>query len=246
MDIELLKETFKNYVSNYDMNDQNIIRKFYHSYRVMDLCMLIAKDNNFNEDDMNIATLIGLLHDYARFEQWTKYKTYNDLKSIDHGDLAVERLFDNNEIIGYCNNKEYYDEIYDAIKYHNKLNIPNELSKHNMRMCKLIRDADKIDILHLYIINDTLFTNDDQELSKAVIEEFYKNKSIDKRLIENENDKILLVLAFIFDFNYDYSFKYVKEHKLIEKLFNNIENKDKFKEYFDYIIKYIEKRVNLC
>ena len=94
MNIEKLKEVFKKYVEKYDMTDKNIIRKFYHSYRVMDLCMMLADDNNFNKEDMEIAILIGLLHDYARFEQWTKFGTYNDLISIDHGDLAVKKLFD--------------------------------------------------------------------------------------------------------------------------------------------------------
>ena len=89
MNIEELKESFRKHVENYDMDEVNINRKFYHSYRVMDFCMLLAKYNNFNDEDTNIAMLVGLLHDYSRFEQWTKFGTYNDLKSVDHGDLAV-------------------------------------------------------------------------------------------------------------------------------------------------------------
>lgn len=244
MNIELIKEKFDDYVKSYDMDDHMIALKYYHSYRVMDLCAMIAKENNFDEDDMNIALLTGLLHDYARFEQWTKYKTYNDIKSIDHGDLAVLKLFDNNEIVEFCTQKEYYDEIYDAIKYHNKLYIPNDLSEHNLKMCQLVRDADKLDILYLYTIDKTLLLEDDKEISEEAKKLFFSNKPLNREVIKSLNDKILLSLAFIFDINYDYSFKYIKEHQLIEKIFNQIENKDRFKIYFDYIIKYIEKRVN--
>ena len=45
---------------------------------------------NFSSEDVEIIMLIGLLHDYSRFEQWCKYNTFSDINSIDHGDLAVE------------------------------------------------------------------------------------------------------------------------------------------------------------
>ena len=83
----------------------------------MELSKLIAQSSNFSDIDIEMAIIIGLLHDYARFEQWTRYKTYSDIKSVDHGDLAIQMLFDNNEIENYYLNKENYDEIYDAIKY---------------------------------------------------------------------------------------------------------------------------------
>jgi len=43
MNIEKLKEMFKLHVSKYDISDTAISRKLYHSYRVMDYCMLLAK-----------------------------------------------------------------------------------------------------------------------------------------------------------------------------------------------------------
>lgn len=128
MNLEKLKEEFMRHVKNYDINDSNIAGKLYHSYRVMDYSILLAKHNNFKEEDEEIAALAGLLHDYSRFEQWTEYQTYSDIKSIDHGDLAVKRLFEDNEIINYCTNENYYDKIYDAIKYHNKYDFPKTLS----------------------------------------------------------------------------------------------------------------------
>lgn len=242
IDIEKIKKNFKIHAEKYDMNDIAIIRKFYHSYRVMDFCMLLAKYNNFNDDDTNIAMLVGLLHDYSRFEQWTNYKTYSDIKSIDHGDLAVERLFKDREILNYCKNIEYYDEIYDAIKYHNKYSYPEYLSEHNKLLCKIIRDADKLDIFYLLGINKELIPEDDGTISDKVKEAFYNNKSISRLDCKNKNDDILLDIAMIFDLQFDYSLKYIKEMKLIDKIYENIENKAMFKPYFDYINKYIEKR----
>jgi len=242
MNIEILKETFKNYVQNYDMNELAIIRKYYHSYRVMDLCIFIANNNNFNKKDMEISILVGLLHDYARFEQWNKYKTYSDMKSIDHGDLAVEKLFDNNEIKNYCLNEEYYDEIYDAIKYHNKMKILDDISAHNKLICKVIRDADKLDIFYLLGTEKNLMKQDNSLISEKIKGDFYSHKLLNRKDVKSKNDNILLNLSMVYDLNFKCSFEYIKENNLIDKMFENIEDKNKFKEYFEYIKKYIEER----
>ena len=63
-------------------------------------------DLNLNVEETYLAMTIGLLHDYARFEQWTNHKTYIDSDSIDHGDLAVKILFDDNEIVKYSLKEE--------------------------------------------------------------------------------------------------------------------------------------------
>ena len=243
MNIEELKKKFRKHVEHYDMNEVAINRKFYHSYRVMDFCLLLAKYNDFNEEDTNIAMLVGLLHDYSRFEQWEKYKTYSDIKSVDHGDLAVDRLFGNNEIENYCSDKKYYDEIYDAIKYHNKYDYPETLSEHNKLLCKIVRDADKLDIFYLLGINKDLIKEDHYLISDKIREDFYSNKLIKHTDINNESDDVILKLAMVFDLNFKYSFEYLNKYKLIDKIFENIENKNKFKPYFDYINKYIEERI---
>ena len=242
MNIESLKETFKNYVSNYNMNEFAIKMKYEHSLRVMDFCEFIAKENNFNDKDMEISILVGLLHDYARFEQWTKYKTYSDLKSIDHGDLAVEKLFDNNEIIDYCKNQEYYDEIYDAIKYHNKMDFSDDISVHNKLLCKVIRDADKLDIFYLLGAEKDLMKQDNGIISDKIKEDFYNHKQVSRKDVKCENDNIVLDLSMVYDLNFKCSLEYLKENGLIDKMFDNIEDKEMFKEYFEYIKNYIEER----
>lgn len=243
MNLEKLKEEFMCHVKNYDINDNNIAGKLYHSYRVMDYSILLAKHNNFKEEDEEIAALAGLLHDYSRFEQWTEYQTYSDIKSIDHGDLAVKRLFEDNEIINYCTNENYYDKIYDAIKYHNKYDFPKTLSEHNQLFCKTVRDADKLDIFYLLGIEPNLMKQDYYDISKEIESDFFKNKQLSHKDVKNQSDIILLMLAMVYDLNFKYSFEYLKEARYIDKMFENIEDKNKFKKYFDYIKDYIEERI---
>ena len=236
-------EEFRKYVENFDFNDKNIERKYYHSLRVKSLCQLIAKDLGFSDEDAKIAEVVGLLHDYGRFKQWTIYHTYRDLDSIDHADYGVRELFDNGEIANFWTNKEDYDEIYDAIKYHNKINIPENLSEHNKLLCKVVRDADKLDIMYLYVSNTLLF-EEDGDISPKVKESFDNQKTVNRKDQKTEADNIILLLAFVYDLNFDYSFKHLKKHKILNQLYEIIKDKDKYKYYFDAAIRFVEEKIN--
>lgn len=247
MGIERLKEEFKKYADKFDMKDTAIARKYYHSLRVMDISIQLARYLKFSLEDLEICSIIGILHDYARFTQWTQYKTYNDLDSIDHGDLAVELLFNKGDIVNFTTKEDYYDEIEDAIKYHNKYVIESDkMSVHNRKLCEVIRDADKLDIFYLLSIEKELLLEDNEFPTLEVAKDFYKNKSIDRRKVKNKTDNILLCLSMVFDLYYDYSYKYLKDKKLIEEIYKNIDNKEMFKDYFEYLEKYIDERVEKC
>jgi putative nucleotidyltransferase with HDIG domain len=95
IDINKAKNVFNKYTENYNMSNEHIERKYYHSYRVMSLSKSIAESLNLSQEQIKIATIIGLLHDIARFEQYTQYQTFNDLVSFDHGDYAIKILEEN-------------------------------------------------------------------------------------------------------------------------------------------------------
>ncbi len=94
-----MKKTIQNYnhnfwdvVKKYDLNESNLFRKFIHSFYVAKNCFTIACNKKMNQKERNICYLMGLFHDIGRFEQWVKYKTYDDVKSEDHGDLSYSIL----------------------------------------------------------------------------------------------------------------------------------------------------------
>lgn len=234
-----LKNKFTNYVETFDLNDENIKRKYFHSLRVMNLAENIAISENLNENDIEISLVAGLLHDYARFTQWTNYHTYNDLNSVDHGDLGVQLLFNKNEILNLYTNVKNYDEIYDAIKNHNKYSVLENLSTHNKEIAYIVRDADKLDIFDIFVQDILKLKESNDEISEEVKKNFYKNKSINYQNIKNDNDDIILKLAMLFDLHYKYSIKYVIENNLLDKLFSKIKDKQKFKEYFKYMNNYL-------
>ena len=238
---DLLNE-FDRHVDNYDISDPMIKLKKYHSYRFMYLCREIAESENLNQEDTYLAIVIGLLHDYARFEQWSKYKTFRDIDSVDHGDLACELLFNNNEIEKFNIDKNYYNIIYNAIKYHNKYSYPDNLDEKTKLFCELIRDADKLDILYMHSCGETKLPTDDSKISDVISSNFYEKKLINKEDVKNVNDMALLKLAMVFDLNFKYSFKYLKDNKILNNILNKIENQELLEPYFEYVKDIIEKR----
>lgn len=236
---EDLKNKFKSYAETFDLNDENIERKYFHSLRVMDISENLARSENLDDNDIEISIVAGLLHDYARFTQWTIYHTYNDLESIDHGDLGVDVLFNKNEILNIYTNVKNYDEIYDAIKYHNKHSVSENLSTHNANIAYIIRDADKLDNFDILVKGILNLKESNDEISEEIKKEFYENKSINHKKVKNDSDDIVLKIAMLFDLKYKYSIKYVVDNKLLDKLLFKINDKQKYKEYFDYMNNYL-------
>ena len=235
------RELFRKHYEHYDIRKTAIERKYYHSLRVMDLSILISRYLGLDNKDITLASIIGLLHDYARFEQWTKYKTYSDKDSIDHGDLAVKRLFENKEIVDYDLDINDYETVYTAIKYHNKIAIPYSLGNRSKLFCKIIRDADKLDIF--YLRTNKSLVKEGGDISLKVEEDFFNEQSINKMDVMSYNVEIISVLAMIYDLNFDYSYEYLDKSQLIWKIYSVLEDKKRFEKYFDYIDKYIKRRM---
>lgn len=242
---------FKDYTSNYIGYGDMIDLKINHTLRVVDICEIIAKSLNLSEEEINIAKIIGLLHDIARFEQWKNYNTFSDAKSIDHGDYGVEILKKDNYIRKYIEDDSYDDIILKSIKYHNKHHIPEDLDEKTKLFAELIRDADKIDILYLFIKEELKIEIDTDIINPNVYEMLLNKKTIDRKDLKTKTDRIAVYLGFIFDINYKESFKYLNEKKYIDILIdmykektNSLEFKNQLEEIRKVINNYIE--VNLC
>ncbi|MBR3209861.1 MAG: HD domain-containing protein [Bacilli bacterium] len=236
-------EEFKKYVETFDINEPAILKKYTHSLRVKKRSEEIAQSENFNKENYELASAIGLLHDIGRFYQWHKYQTFEDRVSIDHGDYGAEELMGKNLIEKFYSKKENYPIIYEAVKYHNKYSIPDNVKSE--KLCNLIRDADKIDIIYMYKIKE-LNISDEGEISKGVEENFLKEKLVNNKDINSKADICLRTLSLIYDLNYKYSYEYLKKENIIESLYNQISDKEKMKKYFKKTNEFIERRCQEC
>ncbi len=241
MDIEKAKAEFTNYAEKYNLDSLWIERKYHHSYRVMMQSQNIAKSLDLTGEGVELAKIIGLLHDIARFEQWTKYKTFSDSQSIDHGNAGVEILEKDNFIRNFINEDTYDDIIKTAIRNHNKYKIEDGLKGEKLLYSKIIRDADKIDIFQESL--DFFWETDEEkmEVGTSIISENYIDQFVRKAPIlrtpkQTSLDRLISLVAFIFDLNFDYSKKFVYEKDFINRMLDNFEfSQEKAKQQIEIV-----------
>lgn len=242
MDFNKIHEVFERYVNTFDMNNKNISLKYYHTLEVADISYKIASDMGLSKEDVDLAKLIGYLHDIGRFEQVEKTNSFKD-KLMDHADNGVKLLFEEGMIREFIEDDKYDEIIKKAVRNHNKYEIMDEVNEREELFANIIRDSDKIDIFR---VREKY--NDDEVIlppSENVLDCFYNNKSVKLEYIKNKSDAILCVLAFIFDFNYDASIKVLKETGYYENLINSIKVSDENKELFENIKEIVFSKINV-
>lgn len=250
MDLNKSKDEFIKYTEKYDLNESKIEIKQEHSIRVMNISREIAQELQLSQEEVDIATLIGLLHDIARFEQFKRYHTFRDAQSIDHGDLGVEIL--NKDIRKYIETDKYDELIKLAVKNHNKYKIQEGLDAKQKLFAQIIRDADKIDIIYEAI--GILWQKrqnevEESKITPAVFEQVLKNQLIKSEDRKTILDDVIAIVAFIFDINFKVSFEILKNRDYINKMLDRYNFKEsKTKEQIEEIRKianlYIEQKIN--
>ena len=90
--------------------------------------------------------------------------------------------------------EEDYDVVLKAVYYHNKKDLPDDLTDREEYFCHMIRDVDKIDIYHV-VANDLKKEFSFMPTDK-VLEEFYNKELIDIDDIKNKSDTIVLYFSF--------------------------------------------------
>ena len=202
--LEKLMNEFDIYTDNYDKNKMEISVKYKHSYTVMNLMGILANELHLTDKQIYIAKVIGLLHDIGRFEQFKRFNSFSD-KNIDHADMSCVYLFDEGHIRDFIDDKSFDKIIEIAIKYHNKLNIPDGLNSEEELFLKMIRDMDKVDI-YKQISTHYEYHFNANEVSEEVLKYFKEEKPIPITIRKSKSDSVLVMLGFIFDINFDESF----------------------------------------
>lgn len=234
-------DEFLRYVSNYDEEREPVRVKRNHSLRVRNIAMDLALKSGFNDEEIELAGIIGLLHDIGRFEQDKIFGSFDTSKTLDHAELGADILFKEGHIVDYTNKKKWYSAIEFAIRNHNKLTLRQCDDELSMKMGKLIRDADKIDIIYLYgTLGDFDLQSDDSEVSEEIKKYFDKKLCVNRKDINTHNDSIAATLAFGFEVNYDASIERMRDY--LKNYYNRVERDGKFESVFNKVMEYLEER----
>lgn len=234
MNRKKLIQAFENYVAAYDLNDPNIYLKYKHTYKVAENCEIIASSLKLSKEDQDLAWVIGMLHDIGRFEQLKRFHTYVDAVSIDHAMFGADLLFKEGLIDKLVDQKELYDCIEKAIRFHSLYRIPDNLCERDQMFCQIIRDADKVDIFRAnYETGMPVIYGVTQEelrqsaITKDVMDVFLEYRAIPRNIKKTVADNLVGHIALTFELVYPKSRELTFEQgylwKLLDTPFDNRE-----------------------
>ena len=249
------EKQFKKLLEGYDVRNGSIELKIRHTYEVVKKSEYIAKGLGLDDENVELAKLIALLHDIGRFEQIKDFESFDDV-NLEHAEFGVKILFENNLIRKFIDDNKYDEIIKKAVYNHNKYKIEEGLTDIEILQCKIIRDADKLDNFRVkqYEKMENIFPEvynehiEYENISDKVYETFMKCECIKLEDRKTLIDYWICVIAFIFDLNFKESLEYVKNKDYINIMIDRIEykNKDtknKMEEIRKCAKEYIEKKI---
>ncbi len=227
--------------------DRNIRLKLGHSFRVRNEARRIAAAEHFPEREAGLAELAALLHDYSRFEQFAKFRTFNDAESFDHGDVSA-RLAAGRQLLEPLTSPEERNRILEAIRVHNKLAIPEEFTEAERRLAAIVRDADKIDIMPILLDylgrpeNESIVFGLSREprLSPAVREALRAGRSPAHRDMRTVCDFTAGKLAWVHDLNYASSRAEYRRREFLPRLRRFLPDTGEIEEVYRAALKQLE------
>jgi len=247
---------FYDYVKKYQSADfevhRNIELKQLHTINVCENIKLIGKSLDLQENDLYIAEAIALFHDIGRFEQFRKYNTFNDRISENHALLGVRILKEGGVLSSLPEKKQ--DIILKAIKYHNLAELPRDEDAECLFFSKLVRDADKLDVLDVitgYYKNREKDPNPSLDFglsdlpyySNEFIEDILNSRVSKNRDFKTINDFKLFYLCWVFDINFPFTLSRIYEKRYIEKIIGTMPDEENISKIYRHLKNYIEKHL---
>ena len=252
-----LTKWFEDYVKEFASDNQdvqvNIALKKNHTLRVRNVIVDIGNSIYLEEEEMYIAEACALLHDIGRFEQHRRYGTFSDANSENHAALGVRIIREHDVLKNFP--PEAIKIIIRTVGCHNMSFIPEKVNRDWILFLKLIRDADKIDILYVvteYYKNSASGSNkalemhlpDTNTISVAIYESLANGQIALIKNLYSLNDFKLYQMGWVYDLNFLRSLQIFKERGYLEMLRDALpESSKKAEKIYQITNAFLEKKL---
>ena len=225
-DIRRLQRWFTEYARSFYSDDADIQAhvqlKEAHTERVCKQMERLAESLPLSQEQKMLAQLVALFHDVGRFRQYTQYRTFNDFRSEDHACLGV-RILQETRVLSVLPESQQV-LVQKAVRYHNGRVIPED-SEDAVFFARMIRDADKVDILEMITSEDERFRmlpmpeySGVQEVSAGTLDAILQGQVARFEHIRTAADLMLFRMSWMFDMNFPWTFRKVQERGYLEKM----------------------------
>ncbi len=198
-----------------------------HSRRVADEARDMARELQWPETDLRVAEAVGLLHDVGRFTQYTRFRTFRDLDSINHGAHGAEVLAGSDLASAWPD--ALREVLLASVRHHNAHQVPVEMASPAKAFLHLVRDADKLDIyqvvLHALQTNEfdqhpeiTLSIRREGPVTPELLDEIRRGQPGSYRHLKTVSDLVLVMQSWVFCINYTPALRRIAERRFLEDL----------------------------
>ncbi len=234
------------------LHQRSLDMKEEHTFRVCAAIDRIASGLGLSENDRRIAAVTALFHDLGRFPQYQKYRTFRDPDSENHAKLSLWEL-NRHRVLQPLDFAER-QLISRAIFFHNRLRIPEHLDPQTLLHCRLIRDADKVDILRVMVEHFqteeslrnpviTLGLGTDTLVREEVYRLLFEGRTMSYAKLKTINEFKVLQMSWVFDINFRPTLEILKERNDIGKLGDTMPDTPRLQEALAFINGSIERRL---
>ena len=226
-ELKQLESQFYTYTNGFvekATNPEPYLLKQAHSERVCDNINRLSDSLGLGVSERTLARATALLHDIGRFPQFKNYDTFSDPMSKNHAALGVGVLVTQ----GITDSLSMSERrlILRTVALHNRPTLPSKLSTGLLKLARLLRDADKIDIFKVmtdlyrgrhdnkqnYITHDL---RDDKIIPHALVDQIIAGRPIHYSQVKTLNGIKLFQLSMIFDLNFSAAFEMIKEKDVV-------------------------------
>ncbi len=253
-DLERMKAWFAGFCRDQILSDlaeqQNLDLKKQHSYNVCGNARDIAASIGFPPEDILIAEAIALFHDVGRFPQYVRYRTFRDDISENHALLSVKVIQEQEVLRNLTEQQQML--ITTTVRSHNVFALPDLADVRQMRHLRLIRDADKVDILRVFIDAYEGKSNpsaiglglpETEDYSPEALRCIAERRMFTLRQLRSLNDFRLLQLSWIFDLNYPESIRMVLSRDYPHRILAHLPQTDEIRAAVDSVVQYMNGRI---
>ncbi len=226
-----LEKRFSDYVKSFYNDDPDVDKhikmKESHTKRVCENIITLGKSLDMSSNDLLLAHVMALYHDFGRFLQYKTFRTFNDKNSTNHASLGLREMARHKILSVFT--KEEKRIVIKAIAYHNAMTIHGIKDKEDLLFIRLLRDADKLDIWKVFQDYYTGRENkpdktlvldlpDDPFCSETILKALYNFSIASLNDVKTQNDYKLIQIGWVYDLNFPASFKMVQDRNVIQEL----------------------------
>ncbi|AQT67193.1 hypothetical protein STSP2_00336 [Anaerohalosphaera lusitana] len=248
------KAFFADHIARFNTDDPfiaaNLKLKEVHTQKVCDETDYLTDALDLPETDRLIASAIALFHDISRFEQFYNHRTFADAKTFPHSIRSADILTETGILADLPADQQQIIDT--AVRCHGQKSLPADLDERTLLFCRLIRDADKIDIYRVVLKNyreyhdcPEGFVMDIPEphshhASPHVIRAVLDKQPTDYASLRTVTDVKLLQLGWIFDLNFSASLARLHSRGQITELLSLLPDDPELKPVHNLITNHLK------